>query len=377
VRKFGVAVTLLTLILAASAVHVVHGSGPLIAPDCATDAAAVAAAKKRPTAQPPTGHIEAGKKHWAFGNTSCLNCHGSDAQGAFAPTLAGRKLAFDVVKNQIRRPCGIMPAFIPSQLTDQEIADMVAFWNSMPLPKSAAPWRFAVPAGAPKGQELALATIGCAQCHGPTLDTPRHGMAEINGDWEWFKHQVYEHQTAIRQHWAQLDHALPQVTPGPAGPPGRNRVRMGNYDRQRLPEARLKQIFDWAFDLGRLPVLTAQFTPSGPNAYTIDVINSAIRNKGVGADGVNVSVALPSKVNVVSVTGPGYQGLKPIDNTTKLAVWVLPRVEAAQHQTLTLTLSGPAPNLRGTLRWAKPAVKADPIVTFNLSRGGRGLQAEN
>ena len=140
-RTFRVGVALLTFLLVTSAVHLAHGAGPLIAPDCATDAAALAAAKKRATAQPPVGNADNGKKHWAFGNTSCLNCHGADAQGAFAPTLAGRKLTFDVVKNQIRKPCGIMPAFIPSQLTDQEIADMVAFWNSMPLPKSAAPWR--------------------------------------------------------------------------------------------------------------------------------------------------------------------------------------------------------------------------------------------
>ena len=68
---------------------------------------------------------------------------------------------------------------------------MVAFWNSMPLPKNAASWRFSVPAGAPKGQQLVLA-IGCAQCHGVTLDALRHGMAEVNGDWEWFKRQVYQ-----------------------------------------------------------------------------------------------------------------------------------------------------------------------------------------
>jgi len=64
----------------------------------------VAAAKKRVTAPPPVGNADAGKKHWAFGNTSCLNCHGSDAEGAFAPTLAGRKLSFDVARRQIRNP---------------------------------------------------------------------------------------------------------------------------------------------------------------------------------------------------------------------------------------------------------------------------------
>jgi hypothetical protein len=201
-------------------------------------------------------------------------------------------------------------------------------------------------------------------------------MAEVNRDWEWFKKQVYTHQTAIIEQWKMLDPNVPQVTPGPAGPPGRNRIRMGNYDRKRLPEAQLREIFDWAYDLGPLPVLTAKITPSG-NTYTIDVINSAVKGKGSAADDVNVSIALPANVNVVSATGTGYQGLQPIDNTTKLAVFRLARLEPAVKQALTLVLSAPAPNLRGTIRWAKPAVKADQIVTFSLSRGGRGLQATN
>ena len=249
--QFGVGVVLGCLALLQAAVHA-QSPGPLSAPDCATDAVAAAAAKKHAAAKPPVGDPEAGRKHWAFGNSSCLNCHGAEAQGAFAPTLAGRNFSFDLVRNQIRRPCGIMPAFVEVQLTDQEIADMLAFWNS----------------------------------------------------------------------------------------------------------------------------LTAKITPSG-NTYTIDVINSAVKGKGSAADDVNVSIALPANVNVVSATGTGYQGLQPIDNTTKLAVFRLARLEPAVKQALTLVLSAPAPNLRGTIKWAKPAVKADQIVTFSLSRGGRGLQATN
>ena len=374
-RKFGGAVVLGCFALLQAAMHA-QSAGPLIAPDCASDAAAVAAAKKNPTTKPPVGDPEAGKKHWAFGNTSCLNCHGADAQGAFAPTLAGRNFSFDLVKNQIRKPCGIMPAFIDSQFTDQEIADVLAFWNSMPLPKAAAAWRVALPPGAPKGQVTAVQEIGCAQCHGATLETSRHGMAEVNGGWEWFKRLVYNHQTEIRKQWAMLDKTLPQVTPGPTGPPGRDRVRMGNYDRKRLPEAKLREIFDWAYDLGPLPVLTAKINPSG-STYTIDVINSAVKGKGIAVDDVNVSLAIPANVNVASTSGPGYQGLQPIDSTTKLAVWRLPHLDAASKETLTLALSAPAPGLRGTIKWAKPAVKADQLVNFSLSRGGRALQAAN
>jgi hypothetical protein len=106
------------------------------------------------------------------------------------------------------------------------------------------------------------------------------------------------------------------------------------------------------------------------------VINSAVKSKGITADDVNVSVAVPANANVTA-GGVGYQGLQPIDNTTKLAVWRLPHLPAAQQETLTLALAAPATYLRGSIRWAKPAVKADQVVTFSFSRSGRGQQAVN
>jgi hypothetical protein len=201
-------------------------------------------------------------------------------------------------------------------------------------------------------------------------------MAEVNGGWEWFKKLVYTHQPAIKEQWAMLDKAFPQVTPGPAGPPGRNRVRMGNYDRERLPEAKLREIFDWAYGLGPLPVVTARIMPSG-NTYTIDVFNSAVKAKGLAVENLDVSISLPADVEVVSTTGTGYQGVQPAADMTQVAVWRLPRMEAASKETLTLELSAPAPTMRGTLKWAKPAVKADGIVNFGLPRGARGQQAAN
>lgn len=370
-RTLASAVLIASLAFVQSIIHA-QTSGPLIAPDCATDAAGVAAANKHRTPNRPVGNPEAGKKHWAFGNTSCLNCHGPEAQGAFAPTLAGRNLSFDVAKSQIRKPCGIMPAFIPSQLTDQEIADMVAFWNSMPLPKSAAPWRVALPPGAPKGQELAIVTVGCAQCHLATVPTPRHGLAEINGDWEWYKRQVYQHQTAIREQWRQLDPTLLHPTPGPAGPPGRDRVRMGNYDRTRVPESTLREIFNWTVGLGYLPPLMARMTPAADNgaSYRIEVMNGAVKNKGIAVEDVSVSIAMPAAAKVVSATGIGYQGTQSVDAKTKTAVWRLPKLDAGTRERLALTLAAPSADLRGTIRWGRPAVKADPFVLFSVTPAG-------
>lgn len=324
----------------------------------------------------PAGDVERGKAVWALGNTSCRNCHGGMAEGLFGPTLAGRgeELTFKFIRDYVRAPTKKMPAYVPSQLTDREIADLAAYFASLP-PSKPGPWRTPMPTGAPPGQVLAIDTIGCAQCHGATLDTPRHGIAEVGGDWEWFKRQVYQHTTAIREQWAQLDPSLPQVTPGPAGPPGRSRVRMGNYDRKRLPEAQLREIFNWITDLGYLPPLTGRIT-AGPSAedgttYTIELVNAAVKNKGIAAHDVTMSVALPSGAKVSSATGAGYQGVRTEFNS-HVAVWRVPHIVAAERQIFTITMSTPAPTLRSTIRWAKPAVKADGFVIIALSSGARG-----
>src|SRR5688572_21822061 len=92
-----------------------------------TSAAQSGAAASRPAA--PVGNAEAGKVHWAFGNTSCLNCHGPAGEGAYALPLAGRKLTYEKFRSYVRNPLGRMPAYVESQLTDQEIADIVAYFD--------------------------------------------------------------------------------------------------------------------------------------------------------------------------------------------------------------------------------------------------------
>jgi mono/diheme cytochrome c family protein len=339
--------------------------------------AAQATQTNGPGAAPPIGNAEAGKQHWALGNTSCRNCHGADGEGALAPALAGRKLPFERFKAYVRNPVGRMPAYIPSELTDQEIADMIAWFDGLPPSPKPSAWRTPLPPNAPRGQQLAIATIGCAQCHGATFETPRHGAAEVTGDWEWFKHMVYEHTTAQPEQWAMLDPNLPRTTPTPAGPPGRNRMRMGNYSRARLPESILKEIFDWMMDLNYLPPLAAQLTAGPPAAtgasYTVDVTNAGVRGKGVTVEDMTISVALPAGMTVVAATGTGYQGVRA-DQEAKAnaAVWHVPSMKAGDRETFTLTLSSPAETLRGRIHWAKPAVKADGEVDFNFTPAGRG-----
>ena len=328
-----------------------------------------------------TGTPELGKVHYTFGNTSCSNCHGISGEGAFAPALAGRpELTYDRFHRYVRNPLGRMPAYPESELTDQEIADMVAYFQTLPKSVKPAAWREPLPENPPPAQRLALATIGCGQCHGETLSTPRHGMAEVNGDFEWFKKMVYTHTTAQREQMAMLDPALPRVTPGFGGPAGRNRLRMGNYSPQRLPEATLKQIYDWMVELGPLPVLAARLTPAaapaagGPATYNIAVSNSAVKGKGVDTADVLIDLAVPAGVQVVSATGTGYQGAKTNADGSATATWRLAKMAAADKEALSITLSAAAPALRGTLRWGTPVVKADPVVNFALP-GARGRGA--
>ena len=139
---------------------------------------------------PNAPDIENGKKVFAFGNTSCSNCHGNGAIGGFGPDLAGKGLPLGRVAQAIRRPIWKMPAFDASQVTDKEIADMTAYWASLPATEKLGAWRTPFPKDPEEGQLLAVQN-GCTQCHGNTLDTPRHGQGEVDGDFAWFKHQVY------------------------------------------------------------------------------------------------------------------------------------------------------------------------------------------
>jgi mono/diheme cytochrome c family protein len=327
----------------------------------------------------PTGDPQAGRAVYTIGNTSCRNCHGTDGEGAFAPTLAGRQLSYERFRDYVRNPLGRMPGWVEAELTDQEILDLVAYFDSLPPPAEMAPWRTPLPDGAPRGQQLMVSTIGCGQCHGATITTPRHGAAEVTGDFEWFKRMVYDHPAAQREQWSQLeasglsrtgDQALRPVTPGPAGPPGRDRVRMGSYLRARLPESTLEEIWDWMNELGvhlaalRGTVAAGETGPDGVT-YTVTVTNAGVRERGVTMEGVEIALALPSGANVVRTTGEAEVG-------GGVATWRVASLPAADRQTFTITLGQAATELRGTITWAEPAVTSDPEVRFALPTGGRG-----
>ena len=341
----------------------------------AAQAPATAPAPARAVGDPVNG-----KAVFAFGNTSCTNCHGLEAQGGWGPDLAGKKIPLARAAQAIRRPIWRMPAFDQVNVTDKEILDMVAYWDSLPVAPAIGKWRFEIPANAPRGQQLAVNIVGCAMCHGVTLTTPRKGAAEVSGDFEWFKYQVYQHTKAQPEQWALLDHDnYPSSAPGPG------RVRMGNYDPKRVPESILKEIWDWAFvDLGKLVPITARIT-AGPaqaagTTYTVMVANGGAPGKGMSAEDLTVSLTVPAGMKVVSATGTGYQGVKKdAKSNGDVATWRVPKMGPREKDNFTITLAGTAAGddvPRGSVGWAKPTVKSDALVNFAMPRpGGRGRGA--
>src|SRR5258705_4516098 len=283
----------------------------------------------------PTGDPVAGKALWDGVTTSCKNCHAPNASGGFCPDLAGRKLTFAQFNHAVQKPWGIMQSF--PQVNEKQVADLYAYVSNLPGVPEPSAWRFPLPANAPPGQVLALSTIGCAMCHTPILDTPRRGIAEANGDFEWFKHMVYDHTKAMPEHCTAV---------GPGNPYCRA-VRMGDYSRARLPEDMLKQVYDWALGLGlEIPVTTAiSKAEQAPNGFTnkLDVVN-----KGVEASNVTIHVIVPAGAKVVTATGDGYKGVRA-DRKTKanVAEWQGAKLMANGKQSDSITVSKKADPAHG------------------------------
>jgi mono/diheme cytochrome c family protein len=309
------------------------------------------------------GDAQAGKTLWEGPATQCRNCHGEKGQGAFGPDLAGRHLSVAQFRQAVRKPWGVMPAFIEAQITDREVADLVAYFDTLPSAAQPGPWRFEVPADAARGQATALATVGCAQCHGPILNGPRADAGAVAADFEWFKKMVYEHTASMPPHWVALGERPPV------------RTRMGNFSRARVPEPVLQEIFTWAKDLGfrakMAGTLSAAKSAGNGVTYALDVENVGIAGKGLTAEDLTIALVVPAGATVVSTTGAGYKGVRQdADLKAQVAVWELSKIAPHTHQAYSITLSRagtPADNVRGAIRWTKPAVKTGPVDQANIA----------
>ena len=70
----------------------------------------------------------------------CFTCHGRSGQGGAyegpAPILARTALPFEGFKGEIRDPVKDMPAYSDAVLSDRDIADIYAFVELLPVPRS-------------------------------------------------------------------------------------------------------------------------------------------------------------------------------------------------------------------------------------------------
>jgi mono/diheme cytochrome c family protein len=82
----------------------------------------------------PKGDSAKGKALWLA--DGCSYCHGTVGQGgrSAGPRIAQQSLPFEAFLNQVRRPADEMPAYVETVLSDQDIADIFAFIQSLPPP---------------------------------------------------------------------------------------------------------------------------------------------------------------------------------------------------------------------------------------------------
>ena len=333
--------------------------------------------------QAPAGKIDAGKAYWQ--RTLCKSCHGEEGQGGFAPDLAGRGLSFDEVKRAVRKPWGIMGAYTESQVSDQTLADLQAYFASLPKADKPGDWHWMpAPETAALGQRLYIQTVGCGECHEPENKMGRAWMGEKVKDatFEYFQKVVYNHSDTF-----------------PKG-------GMPNFSRDRVPESTLREIYKWFVDdlglrasiAGGLAVGEQQ---GGNTTYNLTVTNKGAKEKGgLGVEGVTIFVRIPPGTKVLNATGTGYTGVMPLaklglepglplaphahdatghverpqpDLSGDVAVWKVKSIDAGEKLACTFTLSG-APTAEvfkgfdgSTVYWETPGRRpagSPPVMVY-------------
>jgi ubiquinol-cytochrome c reductase cytochrome c subunit len=86
---------------------------------------------------PPAGDATRGRQHYTdFG---CWQCHGTTGAGGGwqGPRLAPRPVAFAAFAYQLRNPRAQMPHYSRKLLSDQDVADIYAYLQSIPAGRPA------------------------------------------------------------------------------------------------------------------------------------------------------------------------------------------------------------------------------------------------
>ena len=102
----------------------------------------------------------------------CKNCHGANGEGAYAGPRDGDGLSAEQWLTQVRTPRANMPAFNDVQVSDQEVADMWTYMQTLPKPTAFTPKQFPLSANASEGEKL-VAQKRCVACHGDYAGTLR------------------------------------------------------------------------------------------------------------------------------------------------------------------------------------------------------------
>ncbi|HEY5624113.1 MAG TPA: c-type cytochrome [Gammaproteobacteria bacterium] len=312
---------------------------------------------------PPVGDPERGKMLWLETvHIECRDCHGVNGEGGFGPDLAGRNLTRAQFIHAVRKPWGVMPAFADQHISDEELTDLKAYFDSLPDVDEPAPWRREVPAGAPRGLALAT-TSGCTQCHHPRFNNGRAVMGAINADLAWFKTILYAHTAAYPATRARI------------GEPPFERLAMGTFSPSRLPESVAEEIWGYISGLGFRARMVGRLSAPVPSAdgvtYTLEVENTGVEGIGLTAEDLTVSLVVPNGATVVSASGAGYRGVRRDEEAgADVAVWEVSRLEPKAQLSYTLTLSQVATaenDLGGTIRWLKPTVATGPSDSVNIA----------
>jgi mono/diheme cytochrome c family protein len=315
-------------------------------------------------ARAQTGGADAGKAFWN-GQMECRFCHGANGEGGFGPDLAGRGLSVAQFKQAIRKPWGIMPAFSETQVTDQDVENVVAYVNALPKVASLGAWRFPLPATPNSTGEALFYSMGCAQCHQPAFAGPRAQLGAVGADFDYFKRLVYTHWTEMPEHQKRLSL--------PTGP-----IRMGNFNPLRVPEPTLQEIFKYVRDEMKFrPLVRTRVAPpaaGGNSTYTITIENGGLPGRGLTAEDLTVSINIPQGAKLVSTTGGGYEGSRAADAGAQAAVWRVPSLPPGKQETYTITFAQPVENLRGNVRWMKPAIPGGmpDAANIGIPNAGRG-----
>jgi len=320
----------------------------------------------------PAGDPERGKILWLeTEHVECRDCHGENAEGAFGPDLAGRNLTQAQFLHAVRKPWGIMPAYTEIGISDPELIDLMAYFDTLPSVDQPGPWRREVPAGAPRGLAVAT-TYGCVQCHHPLFNNGRGVMGAIDANFEWFKGILYAHT------------AVYPATRASLGEPPFERLAMGTFSPSRLPESMLQEIWTYIVGLGFRARMQGQLSAGVPSTdgvvYTLDVENTGLEDIGLTAEDVTVTLVVPAGAAVVTASGAGYQGVsRDEEANADVAVWGASRFAPRDRQTYTLTLSQAgtaANNLRGTIGWTRPTVSTGPSDSQRIAPAPLGVQSQ-